>query len=113
MGGCSFNAGNSNDLGGGGDDMAGIGDDMTPAADMTEICTPNDKSCSGTMLQICNSDGTGFTTSPCTLGCNSTNTDCQALQPTAPAVAGDFVYGGLSDLTIGATQTLLVFDTDT
>jgi hypothetical protein len=64
------------------------------------------------MLQTCNSDGTGFTSSSCTLGCNSTNTDCQALQPTAPAVAGDFVYGGLSDLTIAAAQTLLVFDTD-
>jgi hypothetical protein len=113
--GCSFDAGKSTDLAGnGGDDMSGGGgDDLSMGADMTQICTPGDKSCTGTMLQTCNTDGTGFGTTTCALGCNSTNTDCKALQPTAPAVAGDFVYGGLSDLTIAATQTLLIFNTDT
>src|SRR5262249_13461916 len=45
------------------------------------------------------------------LGCNTAGVDCQALQPTPPAVAGDFVYGGLSEPTI--SQPLLVFDADT
>jgi len=114
--GCSFNPGKSTDLGGSvGDDMGGGGggDDLSTGADMTMICTPGETSCSGTTLQTCNSDGTGFDSSSCALGCNSTNTNCKSLQPTAPATAGDFVYGGLSDLTIAATQTLLVFDTDT
>ena len=116
--GCSFNPGkDDSDMSGGGgagggDDMSGGGDDMA-SADMTMICTPNAKTCAAGMLSTCNSDGTGIDTSTCSLGCNAANNGCAALQPTAPAVAGDFVYGGLSELMIGATQTLLVFDTDT
>lgn len=112
--GCSFNPGKSNDLGsGGGDDLSDGGDVGDAGADMTMVCTPGDKSCSGTTLSTCNLDGTAIDTSTCVLGCNTAGTDCQALQPTAPAVAGDFVYGGLSEPTIAAAQTLLVFDTDT
>ena len=113
--GCSFNPGKSNDDLGGtvGDDMGG-GDDMTPdAPDMVMVCTPGAKTCAGTTLSTCNLDGTGVDTTTCVLGCNTAGNDCQALQPTAPAVAGDFVYGGLSEPTIAAAQTLLVFDTDT
>ncbi|MCU1278230.1 MAG: hypothetical protein JWM53_1776 [bacterium] len=115
VGGCSFNPGNSGDLGGGGggDDLAGV-DDLSPSGpDLTMVCTPGTKTCSGTMLSTCNLDGTATDTATCVLGCNATNDDCKALQPTAPAMATDFVYGGLSDPTIGAAQTLLVFDTDT
>jgi hypothetical protein len=114
--GCSFSPDKvDNDLsgaGGGGDDLGGVGDDLA-SADMTMICAPGGKSCSNGTLSTCNLDGTGVDTTTCTLGCNAAANDCAALQPTAPAVAGDFVYGGLSELSIGATQTLLVFDTDT
>ena len=65
------------------------------------------------MLSTCNPDGTGVDTTACVLGCNGAGSDCLALQPTPPAVASDFTYAGLSDLTIAASQTLLVFDTDT
>ena len=113
--GCSFNPGKSNDDLGGtvGDDMGGS-DDMTPdAPDMVMVCTPGAKTCAGTTLSTCNLDGTGVDTATCALGCNTAGNDCQALQPTAPAVASDFAYGGLSEPTIAAAQTLLVFDTDT
>ena len=114
--GCSFSPGKvDNDMsgaGGGGDDLGGVGDDLA-SADMTMICTPASKTCSNGTLSTCNLDGTGIDTKTCTLGCNAAANDCAALQPTAPAVAGDFVYGGLSEPTIAATQTLLVFDTDT
>ncbi|HEX6835408.1 MAG TPA: hypothetical protein VF334_02490 [Polyangia bacterium] len=113
--GCSFNPGKgNNDLGSGGDDMLGGGDDMLgDGPDMTMVCTPGAKTCASGMLSTCNLDGTGVDTASCVLGCNTAGNDCLALQPTAPAVAMDFVYGGLSELTIGASQTLLVFDTAT
>jgi hypothetical protein len=112
--GCSFNPGKDTDLGGGGDDMGGgAGDDLSTGADMTMICTPSQKTCTGGMLATCNLDGTAIDSVACLLGCNAAGTDCASLQPTAPAVASDFVYGGLSELTIAASQTLLVFDTDT
>lgn len=111
--GCSFNPGKGDASAGSGDDLAGAGDDLGSGPDMTMICTPGQKSCSGDMLSTCNFDGTTIDTTTCTLGCNAANSDCAALQPTAPAVASDFVYGGLSELVIAATQTLLVFDTDT
>lgn len=111
--GCSFNPGKGDASAGSGDDLAGAGDDLGSGPDMTMICTPGQKSCSGGMLSTCNFDGTTIDTTTCTLGCNAANSDCAALQPTAPAVASDFVYGGLSELVIAATQTLLVFDTDT
>ncbi|MGZ3428932.1 MAG: hypothetical protein ACXVCV_19905, partial [Polyangia bacterium] len=112
--GCSFNPGNSSiDLGsGGGDDLSG-GDDMTGGPDLTVVCTAGMKSCSGNTLSTCNLDGTAVDTASCILGCNTAGTDCNALAPTMPAVASDFSYGGLSDPTIAASQTLLVFDTDT
>jgi hypothetical protein len=111
--GCSFNPGNSNtDLGtGGGDDLAGT-DDMTSGPDLTVVCTAGTKTCSGTTLSTCNLDGTAVDTATCILGCNSAGNDCNALVPTAPAVSGDFSYGGLSQPTISAAQTLLIFDTD-
>jgi hypothetical protein len=112
--GCSFNPGKDSDLGsGGGDDLGGIGDDMSTGPDMTMICTPSQKTCASGKLSTCNLDGTAIDTVTCVLGCNAASTDCASLQPTAPAVASDFIYGGLSDLTIAASQTLLVFDTDT
>ncbi|HEX9102071.1 MAG TPA: hypothetical protein VF997_07705, partial [Polyangia bacterium] len=117
--GCSFNPGKVGDLGaggsgggGGGDDLAGVGDDMTPGPDMTMICTPGQKTCTGSMLSTCNPDGTAVDTTTCLLGCNGAGSDCLALQPTAPAMASDFVYAGLSEPVIAAAQTLLVFDTD-
>jgi hypothetical protein len=114
--GCSFSLGHGIDLGADAGldngDMTVGGDDLSNS-DMTMICSPRTQSCSGSTLSICNDDGTGFDTSTCKLGCNSMSTDCLALQPTPPAVASDFVYGGLSELTIAPSQTLLIFDTDT
>lgn len=89
------------------------GDDLSSVQDMTMICTPGAKTCTGSTLSTCTFDGTDYITTTCTLGCNMTDTDCLAVQPTPPAMPSDFVYGGLSDLTIAATQTLLIFDTDT
>ncbi len=96
---------------GGGDDMTA--GDLATGDDMTMICTPGAKSCTGATLSTCNLDGTAIDTSTCVLGCNTAGNDCDALQPTAPAVASDFSYGGLSEPVIAATQTLLIFDTDT
>src|SRR5947209_3988446 len=108
--GCSFSPGKvDNDMsgaGGGGDDLGGVGDDLA-SADMTMICAPGAKTCSNGTLSTCNLDGTGVDTTTCILGCNAAGNDCAALQPTAPAVAGDFVYGGLSELVIAPAQTLL------
>ena len=112
--GCSFSPGKGNlDLGVG-DDMAGdAGDvDLANGPDLTMICTPGDKSCANGMLSTCNPDGTGVDTTACVLGCNAAANDCQVLQPTPPAVASDFSYQGLGNVTIAATQTLLVFNTD-
>ncbi|HEY2748836.1 MAG TPA: hypothetical protein VGL86_29650 [Polyangia bacterium] len=113
--GCSFDPGMASvnkDMSAGGGDLAGI-TDMTPAGtDLTMVCTPGDSTCAAGMLSVCNADGTGFDTSTCEIGCNTAGVACLALQPTAPAVAGDFVYAGLKEPTIAASQTLLVFDVD-
>ncbi len=113
--GCSFNPGKANDQDmstGGGDDLAGVADMVPLGPDLTMICTPGDSTCTAGMLSACNSDGTGFDTSTCEIGCNTSGVACLALQPTPPAVASDFVYAGLKEPTIAATQTLLVFDGD-
>ena len=111
--GCSFNPGGSkDDLGSNGDnDMGSAAGDLGDEPDLSPVCTPGDSTCTGGMLSVCNPDGTGVDTTACVIGCNTAGVDCLALQPTAPAVASDFVYAGLKEPTL--TQPLLVFDADT
>ena len=109
--GCSFNPGGSkDDLGSNGDnDMGSAAGDLGDEPDLSPVCTPGDSTCTGGMLSVCNPDGTGVDTTACVIGCNTAGVDCLALQPTAPAVASDFVYAGLKEPTL--TQPLLVSDT--
>ena len=116
--GCSFNPGSAGlDQGAGGNgggDMTGGGGagDLGEGPDLSPVCAAGDAMCTGSTLSTCNADGTGFDTRTCVIGCNPAGVDCLALQPTAPAVASDFVYAGLTEPTIAAAQTLLVFNAD-
>jgi hypothetical protein len=112
--GCSFDPGqaSNHDMSTGGDDLAGVADMVPLGPDLTTVCTPGDSTCTGGMLSVCNDDGTAFDNSTCEIGCNTSGVACLALQPTPPAIASDFVYAGLTEPTIAASQTLLVFDVD-
>ena len=80
--------------------------------DPEPVCTAADDTCSGDMLKICKSDGTGFDMTPCAVGCATTPTPhCTRLYPSGPVTADDLAASGLSAITISGGDALLNTDT--
>ncbi|MDB4965999.1 MAG: hypothetical protein JWN44_1688 [Myxococcales bacterium] len=80
-------------------------------ANPATACVAGSVQCSAGSLQTCRSDGSGYDTTTCALGCVSASPHCAQFQPTAPITRDDFNTTGLTANVVIAGGT--TFDTDT